>query len=268
MYIIGAVLEKEQSKAALYDKENNLVLKKEGTEKDLGKLCLDLISEAGIKPSDVAYVGVAVDSSASSASFASDVEKSVGVKCYGASLMEAKARGEAHKANDAPYAVALKIEDTVESGLVIDKKIYFGANLATMIIDFDGYECSCGKKGCFEAYASLSGLRRMAAEAGVENAEDLTHKALFAMKTPEAEQAKKLYVGYLASGITNIINLFQPNVLLLEGPFVEAGDALLAPMMDIVLNEQYTHSMPNKCDVKFSKGAQGEELMGAALLGK
>ena len=274
MYIISAVVEKEQARVALYDKEYKLLSREIGTLPDLQKLCTDMIFESGIKPADVSYIGIAVDRALGAPnSVAADVEKNIGIKCLSASLMSAKALGEAYITNDVPFLIAIKIDDTVDCGIVVDKKIYSGVRgmdckIAYMVIDFGGYECACGRRGCFEAYVSNAGLKRIAAESGVPNAEALTHKKLFAMHTSEAACAKKLYVEYLASGITNIINLFQPNELVLEGPFAEVGDELMAPMMDIVLREQYTHSMPNKCNIRLPNKEADAVLLGAALLGR
>lgn len=270
MYIISAVLENEQSRFALYDKEYKLILKKNGTCADLSKLCLDVISEGGIKAADVDYIGVAAGCCSC---VPADIEKATGIKCYEASLIGARALGEAYVANDEASLIMLKIDDTVDCGVVIDRKIFSGANklggnLAHMVIDFDGFECTCGRKGCFEAYASNAGFRRIVTEAGIADADSLTPAKLYAMDTPAAENAKKLYVEYLTSGITTVINLFQPHELVLEGPFTEAGDAIMAPMMDIILREQYSHGMPNKCNVRFSNTEADTALIGAALLGR
>ena len=144
----------------------------------------------------------------------------------------------------------------------------FRGDVAHMVIHFDGYECTCGRHGCFEAYASLAGLRRIAAEAGMADTKSLTHMQLFSMDTPEAERAKSLYVKFLASGITNIVTLFQPHDLVLEGAFTEVGDALMNPLMEIVLREQYSHDMSNKCTVRLAKWDANTALLGAALLGR
>ena len=271
MYIVSAVIQNNKSRVALYDKDYKLLLKKDGASADTAKLCIDAINETKIKASDVAYIGVAVDRDP--ITVATDIEKSTGIKCYGSSIISARALGEAYLANDVLDLCLLKIDETIECGIVIDKKMYagegqLGGKVAHMIINFGGYECSCGGKGCFEAYANNAGLRRIAAESGVADSDSLTHASLFAMTTPEAEAAKKLYVEYLASGITNIINLFQPNELVLEGDFAEAGDALMTPMMDIILREQYTHGMPLKCNIRFANKEADVALIGAALLGR
>ena len=272
MYIISAVLEKTQSKVALFDKEYKLISKKDGISADLSKLCLDIISENGIKSADVDYIDIAVDGSFGCPCCAkSDVEKNTGIKCVAAPIMSAKALGEAYVAG-VPSLFMLKIDEIVECGIVIDNKLFDGMNhlggrIAHTVIDFGGFECTCGRKGCFEAYANNAGFKRIATEAGVANADSITHSELYAMSTPEAETAKKLYVDYLASGITNIINLFQPNELVLDGPFTKVGDALMNPMMDIILREQYSRNMPNKCNVRFTNN-EDTALIGAALLAR
>ncbi len=274
MYIISAVLEKNAARVALYDGEYKLILKKDGAAASLSALCLDVIAEGGIAAADVSYVGVATDSAEGSLNaFAAQLEESIGIKSYGASVMSARALGEAYIANDVSDLVLVKIDDTVDGGIVIDKKVYagveqLGGRLGHLTVQHGGYACSCGRAGCFEAYSSNAGLRRIAKDAGVVGADALTVKALFAMSTPEAEEAQKTYVNYLACAITNIINLFQPCALVLEGPFTEVGDALMEPFMAFVLREQYTRNSPDKCDIRFSNKEIDTALLGAALLGR
>ena len=274
MYIISAVIENNQSRVALYDKDQTLLQKKEGDSASLSLLCLDALSEQNVKPTDVDYIGIAVDTCACTPDLvASDVEKMTGIRCLSTSLMGARALGEAHLAGDVPSLFLLKIDDTVECGIVIESKVFsgmhqLGGKIAHMVIDFGGYECACGRKGCFEAYASNAGLKRIAAQAGLTDVESLSHAKLFEMNSPEAELAKKEYVAYLAGGITNIINLFQPNDLVLEGPFTKVGQALTEPMMEIILREQYTHSLSNKCNVRLADQAEDTALIGASLLGR
>ena len=274
MYIISALLEKERSRVALYNEEYQKLSQKDGTRADLFGLYMDTVNENSISPADVDYIGIAVDGVCEDPDvLVADIEKKSGIRCMISSLIGAKALGKAYLTNDVPTLFWLNVNDTVESGIVIDKKLYFGmhqleGSVAHMVVHFDGYQCACGRRGCFEAYASNEGMRRIAAEAGVENAEALTLQALFDMDTPNAELAKKLYVKYLAGGITNIVTLFQPNELILEGPFTEIGDKLLSPVTDIVLREQYSHSMENKCNVRLASKEADTALLGAALLGR
>jgi predicted NBD/HSP70 family sugar kinase len=238
----------------------------------LAILCSSLISEFGITSSDVDYIGITADEcSGAPLSIASDLENALGIKCLATSLIGATTLGEAYVSNDTDSLVMLKIDDKIECGIVIYKELYadghvINKNVAHTVIDFGGFECSCGKRGCFEAYAGISGLRRIAAGCGVEGAGSITHSELFSLNTAEAEKAKKAYIEYLATGITNIINLFQPRHLVLDGPFTKVGDSLMTPMMDIILRDQYTHSMPNKGSIRFATVDVDTASIGAALL--
>ena len=78
MYILSAVVEKERTAVALYDKEYKLLLKKDGTFASLTDICKKVISERGINPDDVDYAGVAADSSlGSSLSLSAELEKNI-----------------------------------------------------------------------------------------------------------------------------------------------------------------------------------------------
>ena len=270
MYFIGAVSKDNITKVALYDSEYKLVLRKDEAL-PTASLCRSVIAEAGIGAEEVSYVGVATDNSP--VCYAAELEKELGIKCYGASVIGARALGEAYSVGDLDTLVLLKVDDTVECGIVIDKKIYdgidhMGGKIAHFVINYGGYECKCGRSGCFEAYASNDGLKRIASEAGVENADTLTVKKLFTLDSPEAEVAKTNYVNFLACGITNVINLFQPRELVLEGEYTEVGYQLMSPLMDFLLREQYTHSAPNKCNVRTPNNESDTALLGAALIGR
>ena len=167
----------------------------------------------------------------------------------------------------------LKIDDEVESAIVIDKKLYFGANgegakLSHMIINANGYDLGCGPRGCFEAYVSRKGISRILSDAGIECAEEVLATELFAMSGEAAENAKNAYTNYLASALVNIINLFQPQEMVLEGDFTSVGYNLFKPLMEIVLDEQYTSRSPKKCNVRFSRTQNDTVSLGAALLGR
>ncbi len=274
MYILSAVLKNGQTTVALYDEAYKLLAKKAESQADLAALCSQLLSERELPMADVKHLGIAVDGTrASSQALAEETEQKLGIRCYVASTAGAGALGEAYLAGDLPSLILLNVDDTVQSGIVIDKRLYtgikqLGGNVAHTVLHFEGYECTCGRKGCFEAYVGKAGLCRVAAESGIKDADSVTYVKLFAMRTPEAERAKQLSVKYLANGIINVINLFQPNELVLQGPFTEVGDALMAPLMETVLNEQYTHSMPNKCKIRIADKATDATPLGAALLGR
>ena len=128
MYIISAVVDKAQLKVALYDQEYKLVASKIEAASDLSALCLALVKEAGVSLSDVKYAGVAVDPAVgASDAIAADLSGKLGVVCYGASMMNARALGEAYLA-DVSSLMMIKIDENVEGGVVIGKKLYDGAH--------------------------------------------------------------------------------------------------------------------------------------------
>lgn len=115
-----------------------------------------------------------------------------------------------------------------------------------MVIDPDGPECPCGLRGCLERYASGSGIARMAAEAvlldpksaildfagSVENVTAL-HVARAASGYDETACSVLRSAGkYLAIGISNIVNMFDPDVIVLSGSVIKAGEPYLGPARD------------------------------------
>ncbi len=154
--------------------------------------------------------------------------------------------------------ILFHIDDTVETAIVLENKIYGGSdgtagNFAHTVLNFGGYECSCGRRGCLSAYVSTAGMRRQARDCGVEDADTLTLPALFSRTDAAATLAKNRYVENLASAVTSAINLFQTREFVITGAPARVGDALYLPMMEIVLREQYSRNMPNKCNVRFAK---------------
>ena len=278
MYILGLVVGAESIKAVVYTEEYKQVTLKESA---LGadvissaeELLRALIESEGIAPCDVKYIGVAVDSSFDISDVKSKLEEAIGINTRVADIISARALGEAYLSRDKKSLVMIKIDDAVDSAIVIDKKIYAGSfgnggKLGHMVIDAHGYDCECGLKGCFEAYVSRSGIARLLADAGVECAEKVSATELFSLTSADAEKAKKAYIYYLSCALVNIINLFQPQELVLDGDFISVGYTLLKPVMEVVLDEQYTSRSERKCNVRFPRTKEETAALGAALLGR
>jgi len=277
MYIISVEFGAKKLSAALFTKEYNKTACaeaeysctcKDAAIADAAKLVKSLIENNKLSASDVEFIGAAVpECYGCPCCIASEIEKQTGIKTVAESTVNARALGEAKLAGKSSL-IMLSIDDKVESGIVIDNKVYagfshLGGKVAHMVIDVGGYECECGRKGCFEAYVSNAGVKHIAADAGVK-AETLAE--LFAMTDAAAEAAKTTYIEHLANGITDIINLFQPHELVLDGPFTKVGDPIMKPMMEIVLRDQYTRHSPNKCNVRFANTEADTVLLGAALI--
>lgn len=200
----------------------------------------------------------------------------------------AAALGEvvAGSARGASSAMIITLGTGVGSGLVIDGKIWTGWNGAAgefghMVIVKGGRPCTCGRKGCFEAYASATGLIAMTREAieahpGGPLAELARregtvsgHTAFDAAEAgdPAAAQVVEEYVDYLACGLANLINGLQPEIISIGGGVGKQGERLLAPLRRKVEAESFGEKREGQKRTRLVSCTLGYRagLIGAAL---
>ena len=159
------------------------------------------------------------------------------------------------------------------------------AELGHMVVEDGGALCACGRKGCFEAYASATGLIRMAKEAMAQHPESLLHataaevgdvngQTIFRAKEqgdPTAAAVVDRYIHYLSVGIANVINCFFPEVVALSGGIANQGEALLAPLREAVAPQVYgnqylqTHTRILGCTLGYHAGIIGAAMLPTAL---
>jgi glucokinase-like ROK family protein len=126
-------------------------------------------------------------------------------------------------------------------GIIVNGQLYHGAlggagEFGHTVIDPRGPSCACGKKGCLETYASDPALVRLAAEAvergemksKVDTAEDLLQRA--EEGDVVAQRIFRQAGEVLGIGVANLITLFSPNLIIISGEGVRAGDWLFKPM--------------------------------------
>lgn len=173
----------------------------------------------------------------------------------------------------------------VGGGLILNGKLYSGSGMVGevghMVIQHGGAPCNCGRRGCWEAYASATGLIRMTREAMEAHPESLLHtvaaqsgcvegRTAFDAAVQGDETALALcrdYVSYLAAGVTNLINILQPEAVAIGGGVAAAPDRLLlTPLREIVERECYprhTGQLPRIVRAELGNDAG---IIGAALL--
>lgn len=137
----------------------------------------------------------------------------------------------------------------IGGGLVMSGRLEHGANgfageIGHMVVDPNGPRCPCGQRGCWERYASGSGLGRLAREAAhagraarmvdlaggdPENVRGEHVTAALAEGDAGAAEVMGQYAWWLALGLANLANIVDPRVIVLGGGLVEAGDLLLEP---------------------------------------
>ncbi|MBQ5990812.1 MAG: ROK family glucokinase [Oscillospiraceae bacterium] len=192
--------------------------------------------------------------------------------------------GAAKKANN---AICITLGTGVGGGIIIDGKIYSGSNnagaeLGHIVIDPAGPQCTCGRKGCFEVFSSATGLIRMSKEAMEADKDSIMWKlsaeknGKVTARTPfdamragdkSAKEVVDKYITYLAAGITNIINIFQPDILCIGGGVCNEGDPLLLPVKELVKKEVYTRSLAKNTEIVIAELGNDAGIIGAAFLG-
>lgn len=163
----------------------------------------------------------------------------------------AAALGEAAFGAGKEYSdsVFITLGTGVGGGIIIGGKIFTGgknagAEIGHMVIKHGGEKCTCGRKGCFEAYCSATALIRETRRAMEEDKlsklwscggpDKVTGKTAFDFCECDPA-AKKVVDGYmydLACGIINLANIFRPQVIILGGGVAEQGDKIIAPLQE------------------------------------
>lgn len=184
--------------------------------------------------------------------------------------------------------MAIMLGKGVGAGIVIDGKILHGCNDAAgeighMVVKFGGERCSCGRRGCWEAYASEAALIRQTQDAMSRNfdtvmwdmvSEDIRKveatTAFDAMRENDlvAREVVNNYIYYLSVGIVNIINIFQPQILCIGGGIGSEGEMLLSPIRYYVKNEHYSIYAKNQTVICAAVLGNDACVIGAALLDK
>ena len=172
-------------------------------------------------------------------------------------------------------------------GIVLDGKLYRGVNFAEgeighMTLRYDGIDCNCGRKGCFEAYASASALFRQAAQAAqehpdsglnalVEGDASRMNGRLFFQAVREGDKTalavRDAYARLLAEGLTNLINLLQPEKLVIGGGISKAAELFLPQVQEHIARMVYSRASKVQTLLRPAKFGNDAGIVGAARLG-
>ena len=201
----------------------------------------------------------------------------------------AAAYGEfkAGKAKNTENFIAFTIGTGIGSGVVLDGKIYRGTNgiageLGHSVIKLGGRQCSCGRKGCIDVYASATGLITTTKEAMEANKESLMWQlsegdikkvtGITAFKAARQNDKTALevvnsYIEVLAAAITNIINTFQPDMITIAGGISKEGDFLLNPIKKLVEKDSLKNLEKPLPKIEIAELQDKAGVIGASLLG-
>ena len=186
---------------------------------------------------------------------------------------------------DYNYVLMITLGTGVGGGIVINKNLYngnlgMGAELGHMVIEVDGQLCGCGRRGCFEAYASATALIRETKLAMEKNPGSLLKecadeldgsyaRAVFLAEKrgdPIAKEVVDNYIKYLCEGLLNYCNILRPNIIVLSGGIANEGDNLINRIKAYMKERNY--GMKNTPEVKIEVASLGYDSgkIGAAAL--
>ena len=174
----------------------------------------------------------------------------------------------------------------VGGGIIIDGKIYTGFNfcgaeLGHTVIQYGGRQCGCGRRGCFEAYSSATALINMTKEAmearpdskmweiaggSLDNVDGKTAFDGWRAGDEAAVGVVNMYIEYLGCGLTNIVNTFQPEVLLIGGGICKEGENLTRPLEEFIKRECYCIDPSRSTRLDIAKLGNDAGIIGAAYL--
>ena len=260
------------------------------------------VSSAGFTLADVTSVGVGIPGIADQATgdivkcanmkwfhvpFRSDFQRLLDLPVFidNDANVAALAESVAGVSRGTSSSVFITIGTGIGSGIILNGKIWsgfhgIGAELGHVIFRHGGVPCSCGNRGCLERYCSATALIRMGREAMAENPDTLMMRMTEGNparlnarividaareRDPLAEKVYREYIDYLSQAIASVVNLLDPEVVVLGGGVSKAGAFLLDPILEeypkhVVFNDQ---PMPS---VKLAVLGPEAGIIGAAML--
>ena len=214
------------------------------------------------------------------------MQKALGKKIYVANDANAAAWGEflAGSGKGLRNMVMITLGTGVGSGIIESGHLVVGAygkgaELGHMVIRLGGEKCTCGRRGCFEAYASATALVRQTKQAmredrdsemwsKVKTLNDVNGRTAFSCKDATAKKVVKDYLGYLSEGVVNIVNMLQPEVVCLGGGIAGEGDKILRPINKAIKKDSFARFGKQQTVVTRAVLGNDAGIIGAALLWK
>ena len=302
--IVAGVVDENYKIISKASTKTNLPRPEKEIAADMARVSVQAVKEAGLDMNQIEWVGIGTPGIANSEKGIIEYSCNLGfdntpmvdyIKEYIDKPVfiendaNAAAYGEyvAGAAKGAKNAVCITLGTGVGGGIIIDGRIYSGSNFAGAeightVIEVDGPECACGRRGCFEVFSSATGLIRMTKEAMDNDKDTLMHKitaerngkvtartSFDAMRMGDktAKAVVDKFIKYLAAGITNTINIFQPDILCIGGGVCNEGDPLLLPVRALVKKEVYTRNSLKNTEIVIAKLGNDAGIIGAAFLG-
>ncbi|ONI45967.1 glucokinase [Candidatus Epulonipiscioides gigas] len=279
-------------------KEQHLIIE------DIATLCKDIITKHNLTQSDINSIGIGfpgltnpvegIIQAASNVNLVNvniktELSKFLTIPIFIENDANVAALGEVlcGAAKGARSAVVLTIGTGVGGGIILDGKIYGGAffgagEIGHQVIHFESdLICGCGRTGCYEQFASATALARMAKEAVYSNPntkildfakdiDNISAKNVFDAKDIGDELAKNIlnkYFYFVSLGLTNLINILQPEYIIIGGAMSVQKENLINPIIENVKKQMYKGT-ELYTQIKAATLGNTAGIIGAAMLGK
>ena len=153
-------------------------------------------------------------------------------------------------------------------GNLIEANKNIGFELGHMVIDKNGIKCNCGKIGCFETLCSMKRFKEHAKE--VLNIKEIEPQELLKelkrnIKRPEVNNLINSYIGNLIVGFSNMIDIFEPEVICLGGSFVHFKDIFYNKLVDEMNRRRYYFNKDGKTEIILAELKNSAGMLGAVI---
>jgi glucokinase len=313
MYNVGIDLGGTKIAAGLVDDDGKILFKRSiptgrglhysQIVSDMAELALDVVRQGGASLDDIESIGVGSPGAADSKTgtviyysglnfrdvpLAEELRKHVSLPVLLENDADCAALAEsiAGAARGTESSLTVTFGTGVGCGIVIGGRLYGGFNHAAgeaghMVICMGGERCSCGRNGCWEAYASGTALAAQARRAAEASPQSLMN--CLAAGNPAAingltafEAARKgdeaavividNYIRYVSEGLINLINLMMPEAVVIGGGVSQQGDFFLEPLKKLVCSGIYGGDILPRTRILAAELGNDAGIIGAAML--
>ena len=157
----------------------------------------------------------------------------------------------------------------IYDGKLLEAKKVPGFEFSHMIIKRDGNLCSCGKRGCFETYASMKRFKERISEEYNLNTFSGEKIRKFINENPNDSRLNYMinsYIEDLSIGISNLINIFEPEIICIGGSFAEYEEILYEPLKRKLLEGNLLFNKRDDIIIKHAQLKNDAGIIGATLI--
>ena len=312
-YYVGVDLGGTNIAAGITDENGNIIAKYstktashksfEALVKDIAETAYKTVEAAGLAASDIYALGMGTPSCINpkngllvnannlnwrNVPLYNEMKKHFDIPIHIHNDAACAALGEAFKGAASEYdsAVMVTLGTGVGSGIILNKKIFngcddMGAEIGHTKLVYNGLECTCGQKGCFEAYASATALISQARTAAKDDQGSIMNDmcggnlSLMNAKIPfdaakcgdiTAKSVLEKYIDYLAAGLSSVIALFRPQAIIIGGGISAEGDYLIKPLKKRLFDCTFSAEQIDIPEIAAARLGNDAGIIGAAML--